>query len=56
MKKILEIFAGIPAKDLKGFRAPYLAPGGDVMYDAIHQAGLSYDSTLVAGTALVLFV
>jgi len=49
MKKILEIFAGIPAKDLKGFRAPYLAPGGDVMYDAIHQAGLSYDSTLVAG-------
>jgi len=49
MKKILEIFAGIPAEDIKGFRAPYLKPGGDIMFDAMNQTGITYDSTLVAG-------
>jgi len=49
MKKILEIFGGIPAKDIKGFRAPFLHPGGDDMFEALNRSGLSWDSSLIAG-------
>ena len=49
MKKILEIFSGIPAKDIKGFRAPYLQAGGDDMLEALNRSGMSYDSSYVAG-------
>merc|ERR1712142_1244086 len=48
MKKVLEIFGQIRAKDVKGFRAPYLQPGGDVMFEAMARCGMLYDTSLPA--------
>ena len=56
MKKILEIFGGVKAGDIKGFRSPHLQPGGDVMFEALNRSGLMYDSTLVAGECLDLML
>ena len=36
----------IPETEIHGARAPYLAPGGDVMLDMMRNAGFAYDSTL----------
>ena len=49
MKKTLEIFAGVKKQDVKGFRAPYLQSGGDVMFEAMAKCGLTYDTSLPAG-------
>jgi len=49
MKKILEIFGRVDVADVKGFRSPHLQPGGDAMFQALNNSGLTYDSTLVAG-------
>jgi len=48
MKKVLEIFGQIRAKDVKGFRAPYLQPGGDTMFEAMARCGMLYDTSLPA--------
>jgi len=48
MRKMLEIFGEIRAKDVKGFRAPYLQPGGDVMFEAMARCGMLYDTSLPA--------
>ena len=49
MKKILEIFGQIRAEDVKGFRAPYLQPGGDDMFEAMARCGVTYDTSMPAG-------
>ena len=49
MKKILEIFGQIRADDIKGFRAPYLQAGGDLMFEAMSRCGVMYDTSLPAG-------
>jgi len=48
MKKILEIFGQIRADDIKGFRAPYLQAGGDLMFEAMSRCGVMYDTSLPA--------
>merc|ERR1712243_88157 len=48
MKKVLEIFGQIRAEDVKGFRAPYLQPGGDDMFEAMARCGVTYDTSLPA--------
>merc|ERR1711942_2598 len=48
MKKILEIFGQIRAEDVKGFRAPYLQPGGDDMFEAMARCGVTYDTSMPA--------
>ena len=53
MKKVLEIFGQIRAKDVKGFRAPYLQPGGDTMFEAMARCGMLYDTSLPAGECIV---
>jgi len=49
MKKTLEIFAGLKAQDVRGFRAPYLQSGGDLMFEAMAKCGITYDTSLPAG-------
>merc|ERR1711872_368871 len=48
MKKILEIFGQVKADDIRGFRAPYLQPGGDLMFEAMARCGIDYDTSLPA--------
>merc|ERR1711915_897034 len=48
MKKTLEIFAGVKKDDVRGFRAPYLQSGGDVMFEAMAKCGVTYDTSLPA--------
>jgi len=48
MKKILEIFGQIRKDDVRGFRAPYLQPGGDKMFEAMAKCGVSYDTSMPA--------
>ena len=49
MKKILEIFGQVRADDIRGFRAPYLQPGGDLMFEALARCGMEYDTSMPAG-------
>ena len=49
MKKMMEIFGQVRAEDVKGFRAPYLQPGGDLMFEAMRKCGMLYDTSLPAG-------
>jgi len=48
MKKMLEIFGQVRADDVKGFRAPYLQPGGDEMFEAMARCGMLYDTSMPA--------
>lgn len=49
MKDNLVELAGVPRKDIKGFRVPFLQLGGDNMYQAIYDAGLEYDTSMFTG-------
>ncbi|XP_074602653.1 chitin deacetylase 7-like isoform X2 [Brevipalpus obovatus] len=55
MREIILKFAnggssnGVLTRDnIVGFRAPYMKPGGDPMFEMIHDFGLTYDSSIVA--------
>ncbi len=39
-------FAGVDPRDLKGMRAPFLAIGGDTMFDMLGKYGFYYDSSM----------
>lgn len=49
MRDNLVELAGVPRKDIKGFRVPFLQLGGDNMYQAIYDAGLEYDTSMFTG-------
>ncbi|ELT99863.1 hypothetical protein CAPTEDRAFT_161915 [Capitella teleta] len=44
-KDILAKWAQVPSGEIRGFRAPYLTPGGDDMIDAMQKSKLSVDSS-----------
>jgi len=45
-RELLSAFAGIPLEDIRGMRAPFLAIGGDNMFEMMHEANFTYDSSM----------
>ncbi len=48
--EMLVRFAGVKAHDIKGMRAPFLAVGGDTMFNMLHRYGLYYDSSMASNS------
>ncbi len=44
--EMLVRFAGVKAHDIKGMRAPFLAVGGDTMFNMLNRYSLYYDSSM----------
>merc|ERR1712179_511863 len=45
-KSMINKYGKIPLDDIKGWRAPFLETGGDIMYKAMHDAGFTYDCSI----------
>eukprot|EP00093_Oithona_nana_P007656 07656.XXX_165687_149673_1 [CDS] Oithona nana genome sequencing. len=45
-RELLSAFAGIPLEDIRGMRAPFLAIGGDNMFEMMYEANFTYDSSM----------
>ncbi|CAL4068397.1 unnamed protein product, partial [Meganyctiphanes norvegica] len=45
-KKMIEKYGRIPEGEVKGWRAPFLETGGDVMFQALQDAGFEYDCSI----------
>ncbi|XP_075676890.1 uncharacterized protein LOC113790217 isoform X3 [Dermatophagoides pteronyssinus] len=45
-KEILHLYGGVDPNEIRGMRAPFLQTGGDTMFEMLHQANFSYDSSL----------
>jgi len=45
-RELLSAFAGIPLEDIRGMRAPFLAIGGDNMFESMYEANFTYDSSM----------
>lgn len=45
-RELLAAFAGINIHEVRGMRAPYLAIGGNNMYDMLYEANFTYDSSM----------
>jgi len=48
--ELLVNFAGVDPRDIKGMRAPFLAVGGDTMFNTLNRYGLVYDSSMSTST------
>jgi len=48
--EMLVRYAGVNPKDIKGMRAPFLAVGGDTMFNMLNRYGLYYDSSMSVAT------
>merc|ERR1712180_75412 len=46
VKQMIMTYGKIPEEDIKGWRAPFLEVGGDIMYQALVDAGFQYDSSI----------
>lgn len=44
--EMLVRYAGVNPKDIKGMRAPFLAVGGDTMFNMLNRYGFYYDSSM----------
>lgn len=45
-RELLSAFSGIPLEDIRGMRAPFLAIGGDNMFEMMYEANFTYDSSM----------
>ena len=43
-------FGGVKPADIKGMRAPFLAVGGDKMFNMLSRNGFYYDSSMTTST------
>jgi len=48
--EVLVRFAGVNPADIKGMRAPFLAVGGDKMFNMLSRYGFYYDSSMPTGS------
>ncbi|XP_064596638.1 chitin deacetylase 7-like [Liolophura sinensis] len=46
-KRLISAGAGIPVEDIRGWRFPFLQPGGDLSFEVLQEAGYEYDSSLL---------
>jgi len=46
LAELMVKYAGVDPADIKGMRAPFLAVGGDTMFDVLNRYGLYYDSSM----------
>ena len=42
-RELLSAFAGVSVSDIRGLRAPFLAIGGDAMFDMMYESNFTYD-------------
>ena len=45
-RELLSAFSGVDLSDVRGLRAPFLAIGGDKMFDMMYEANFTYDSSI----------
>ncbi|KAL3226598.1 hypothetical protein MRX96_024802 [Rhipicephalus microplus] len=45
-REILHLFGGVKLEDVRGMRAPFLQIGGNKMFEMLHEANFTYDSSM----------
>ncbi|XP_076306731.1 uncharacterized protein LOC143223121 [Tachypleus tridentatus] len=45
-REILHLYGGVKMEDIRGMRAPFLQSGGNNMFQMLHEANFTYDSSL----------
>ncbi|XP_013782871.1 uncharacterized protein LOC106467097 [Limulus polyphemus] len=45
-REILHLYGGVKLEDVRGMRAPFLQSGGNNMFQMLHEANFTYDSSL----------
>lgn len=45
-REILSLFGGVKLEDVRGMRAPFLQIGGNKMFEMLHEANFTYDSSM----------
>lgn len=45
-REILHLYGGVKLEDVRGMRAPFLQIGGNKMFEMLHEANFTYDSSM----------
>lgn len=45
-REILSLYGGVKMEDVRGMRAPFLQIGGNKMFEMLHEANFTYDSSM----------
>ncbi|KAI1289808.1 hypothetical protein HDE_08505 [Halotydeus destructor] len=45
-REILHLYGGVKMEDIRGMRAPFLQIGGNRMFEMLHEANFTYDSSM----------
>lgn len=45
-REILHLYGGVPLHEIRGMRAPFLQIGGNKMFEMLHEANFTYDSSM----------